>query len=148
VLYAEGAFEPCEDRHYYPIEDDQQNNDETCRGELDIVTNFDSTMKNLAIFVFSFTCHQNVFSIVNELERPTQRRVDSVIALAIGSAFVLYMIVAIEGYKTYGSNVKGDILLNYPQNGLVTMVSDETREQFIGKPPLMDVSLTGHDIDL
>lgn len=130
VLYAEGFFEPCDSRHYYPIEDDQQNIDETCRGEVDVVTNFDSTMKNLAIFVFSFTCHQNVFSIVNELKSPTQRRVNFVIAIAIGLALILYLVVAIEGYKTYGSNVKGDILLNYPQTGLVTVVSDKTRSLY------------------
>ena len=128
VLYAEGFFDPCEDpnsgKHYYPLPDDDGGGgaDETCKGELDMVTNFDSTMKNLAIFVFSFTCHQNVFTIVNELQRPTQWRVNTVIIAAIASAFLLYMIVAIEGYRTYGSNVKGDILLNYPQNGLVTMM--------------------------
>jgi len=79
-------------------------------------------MKNLAIFVFSFTCHQNVFSISNELKMPSKRRIDTVIAAAIGSALILYMVVAIEGYRTFGNNVKGDILLNYPQNGLVTMM--------------------------
>jgi len=122
VLYGQGVFDPCEsnDTHYYPVKEDD---DEICQGETELVTNFDSTVKNLAIFVFSFTCHQNVFTIVNELKGPTPRRVDSVIIAAIGSALILYMMVAIEGYKTYGSNVKGDILLNYPQNGLVTMVS-------------------------
>jgi|AntRauTorckE5430_2_1112549.scaffolds.fasta_scaffold10125_1 amino acid permease len=123
VLYAQGIFDACENNgtHYYPPREDDQI-DDTCRGETDLFTDFDDTIKNLSIFVFSFTCHQNVFTISNELKRPTQQRIDKVIILAISSALILYMIVAIEGYRTYGSEVKGDILLNYPQTGLVTMM--------------------------
>jgi hypothetical protein len=78
---------------------DQDNEDTTsCRGDTAFVTNFDSTVKNLAIFVFSFTCHQNVFSIVNELKNPTQTRVDITIAIAIGGALLLYFIV-VSAYK-------------------------------------------------
>eukprot|EP00979_Chaetoceros_neogracilis_P008613 scaffold1911_cov266-Chaetoceros_neogracile.AAC.2 len=123
VLYAQGVFDACENNgtHYYPPREDDQI-DDTCRGETDLFTDFDDTIKNLSIFVFSFTCHQNVFTISNELKRPTQQRIDKVIILAISSALILYMIVAIEGYRTYGSEVKGDILLNYPQTGLVTMM--------------------------
>ncbi len=141
VAYAQDMLDPCEspsisqaDYTYedgpvnmsmgmFNLEENVSSDDDTCRGETELVTDFGSTMKNLAIFVFSFTCHQNVFTIVNELKRPTQRRVDSVIGIAIGCALMLYLTVAVEGYKTYGSEVKGNILLNYPQNGLVTMVS-------------------------
>jgi amino acid permease len=48
--------------------------------------------------------------------------VNMVITAAIGSALLLYLIVAFEGYRTYGSNVMGDILLNYPQTALVTVM--------------------------
>lgn len=58
---------------------------------------------------------QNVFAVTNELQRPTPDRINSVIALAIAVAFVIYMIVAGCGYKTYGSNVLPDILVNYPR---------------------------------
>ena len=123
VLYAQGVFDACEtnDTYYYPPKEDDQG-DQVCQGDTDLVTDFDDTIKNLAIFVFSFTCHQNVFTITNELKRPTQQRVNRVIIISISSALILYMIVAIEGYRTYGSEVKGDILLNYPQTGLVTMM--------------------------
>ena len=47
---------------------------------------------------------------------------DTVLVTSIGAALILYLFVAIEGYRTYGSEVRGDILLNYPQTGLVTMV--------------------------
>lgn len=123
VLFAQGVFDPCErsvnlNDNYF--EENGHNADNNCKGETQMVTNFDGAIQNLAIFVFSFTCHQNVFTITNELKKPTQRRVDRVIILAIGCALVLYLTVAIEGYVTYGTKVKGDIILNYPQNMLVT----------------------------
>lgn len=122
ILFAQGVFDPCENNsnlQYYQ-EGEYGPRADACQGETQMVTSFDGAVKNLAIFVFSFTCHQNVFAITNELRRPTQSRVDTVIFLAIGSALVLYLAVAIEGYRTYGTEVKGDILLNYPQNMLVT----------------------------
>lgn len=45
-----------------------------------------------------------------------------VITASIGLALLLYLIVAFEGYRTYGSNVMGSILLNYPQTALVTIM--------------------------
>jgi Amino acid permeases len=123
VLFAQGVFDPCESMNVNDnyLEETDQNID-SCKGETQMITNFDGTVQNLAIFVFSFTCHQNVFAITNELKKPTQKRVDRVIIIAIGGALVLYMMVAIEGYRTYGTQVKGDILLNYPQNMLVTVM--------------------------
>ena len=93
-----------------------------CRGDVDRWTTPSQTFQNLAIFVFSFTCHQNIFAVVNELKNRTQLRMDMVIAAAIGSALLLYLVVALEGYRTYGNFVLGDILLNYPQTGLVTFM--------------------------
>merc|ERR1712151_233091 len=77
-------------------------------------------IKNLAIFVFSFTCHQNVFAVVNEISSRSQKRVDTVIVLTMISALLIYSIVSIEGYNTYGSEVKGDIMLNYPETFMVS----------------------------
>eukprot|EP00550_Attheya_septentrionalis_P000212 CAMPEP_0198290390 /NCGR_PEP_ID=MMETSP1449-20131203/8285_1 /TAXON_ID=420275 /ORGANISM="Attheya septentrionalis, Strain CCMP2084" /LENGTH=655 /DNA_ID=CAMNT_0043988895 /DNA_START=207 /DNA_END=2174 /DNA_ORIENTATION=+ len=95
---------------------------ETCQGGEELVMGITSTLKNLSIFVFSFTCHQNVFAVVNEMERPTLRRINVVIFISIGSALVLYLVVAVEGYRTYGSHVLGDILLNYPHTAPVTLM--------------------------
>lgn len=38
--------------------------------------------QTLPIFVFCFTCHQNIFTICNEIVRPTPGRVDAVIGEA------------------------------------------------------------------
>jgi len=129
IAYAQGMFDPCEvsnaNNAQYYLEDANRELDATidsCKGETEAFTDSDSTLKNISIFVFSFTCHQNVFTIVNELKNPTQRRVDTVFIFSIGCALLLYLVVAIEGYATYGNDVKGNILLNYPQTGLVTVM--------------------------
>lgn len=136
VLYAEDFIDPCPinshssvERH---IEDRIQDSvihtmsselgSESCRGPTFEVTDMKSTLENLPIFIFSFTCHQNIFAVVDELKSPTRRRVFSVIHIAILSGFLLYLVVAIEGYRTFGSEVNSNILLNYPQTGLVTMM--------------------------
>ena len=59
---------------------------------------------------------------VNEIELLSQRRVDIVIITAIGSALFLFCVVAVEGYRTFGEFVRGDILLNYPENSQVTFL--------------------------
>ena len=61
------------------------------------------------IFVFGFTCQQNIFSIVNEIENPTIGRVNKVIVGSIGTAVVTYLAVAACGYATYGSLVESDV---------------------------------------
>lgn len=114
VAYAIGGngFDPCE----------SLDDDETCKGNTSVFTLNLSTMHTLPIFIFGYTCHQNIFTVCNELKNPTVRRVDSVIASSIGMAFVLYMLVANCGYATYGDEVASDILESYPENTLVTVV--------------------------
>ena len=111
VLYAQNVLDPCES---------YINNDiGECKGETYLVTSIPHMIRNLSIFVFSFTCHQNIFTVVNEISNPTRKRIDGVITLTIYTALILYLIISIEGYKTYGDHVYGDILLNYPQTSLI-----------------------------
>lgn len=111
ILYAHDIADPC-----------ASTPDEICRGEIAVFTDFPSTMSKIPIVVFAFTCQQNIFPIVNEINTPSQTRVDIVIATAIGFALVLFCVVAVEGYRTFGSFVRGDILLNYPENSQVTFL--------------------------
>mmetsp|Transcript_9909 Transcript_9909/g.22116 ORF Transcript_9909/g.22116 Transcript_9909/m.22116 type:complete len:475 (-) Transcript_9909:218-1642(-) len=110
VAYAHGMADPCEGYT------------ESCRGDVEPFTDLASTISKMPIFVFAFTCHQNIFPVVNEIRGQTQRRINLVVAAAVLFSLLVYMPVAIEGYRTYGSNVKGDILLNYPETGKVTLL--------------------------
>lgn len=110
VAHAQGWAEPC------------PNEEDTCQGDIEQFTSLPRTLVKLPIFVFSFTCHQNIFPVVNELKDPTPARISLVIFTSIFSALVIFWIVALEGYRTYGDNVKGDVLLNYPLTPFVTIL--------------------------
>lgn len=95
IAYANGVADPC------------MGNEDSCIGEMEPTTSFPLTISKLPIFVFAFTCQQNIFPIVNEIELPSQRRLNIVICCSIGFALVLFSTVAVEGYRTYGSFVRG-----------------------------------------
>mmetsp|Transcript_13228 Transcript_13228/g.26989 ORF Transcript_13228/g.26989 Transcript_13228/m.26989 type:complete len:475 (+) Transcript_13228:419-1843(+) len=109
IIYSTGEIDPCGD--ILPDE---------CKGTTELTKPFGSTLKKLSTFVFAFTCHQNIFSVCNEIRDRRQAAVEKVIAASISTGLVLYLVVAWSGYNTFGSNVESDILNNYPLNALVT----------------------------
>ena len=95
---------------------------EVCQGGVVAFTDIPTTLSKLPIFIFAFTCHQNIFPIVNEMQNGMQGRLNTVVILSIGFALGVFYLVAMEGYFTFGSNVRGDVLLNYPENANVTIL--------------------------
>ncbi|KAM3588376.1 hypothetical protein VKS41_000823 [Umbelopsis sp. WA50703] len=75
---------------------------------------------SLPVFVFAFTCHQNIFSVYNEQKDNSQKKINSVIATSIGIAIVLYEGIAVMGYLSFGKAVAGNIILAYPASLFVT----------------------------
>jgi amino acid permease len=51
-----------------------------------------------------------MFSILNEIFDNSHFRTTSVISASIGSACLLYILVAITGYLSYGDNIGGNIV--------------------------------------
>ncbi|KAI8147320.1 transmembrane amino acid transporter protein-domain-containing protein [Fennellomyces sp. T-0311] len=75
--------------------------------------------RRLPVFVFAFTCHQNIFSVYNELKDNSQLQVTKVITSSIGSATAVYQAIGIMGYLTFGKAVLGNVFLEYPQSAFV-----------------------------
>lgn len=50
-----------------------------------------------------------LFPIYNELHQNTQKRMNIIVGTSIGSAAVIYEIVAVLGYLTFGSRVRQSI---------------------------------------
>ncbi|KAI2611885.1 transmembrane amino acid transporter protein-domain-containing protein [Hypoxylon sp. NC1633] len=71
-------------------------------------------LASLPVVIFAYTCHQNMFSILNELSDNSPRSVIGVISSSIGSAAGIYVLVAITGYLTFGNDVIGNIVSMYP----------------------------------
>jgi amino acid permease len=109
IAYAHAWLDPCEG---HP--------EGTCQGEWETFTDIPRTFQQLPIFIFSFTCQQNIFPIVNEITNRTMKRLAIVNVTAIFIALLVYLIVATEGYNTYGSKLRGDLLLSYPKTHIVT----------------------------
>lgn len=106
-----GTFNPCSGE-----------DNTACRGETNLVRFNFNTMKVLSIFIFGFTCHQNIFSVCNEIRNFTVRRVNYVIGGSIGLAWCVYMVIAIFGYHTYGNSVSANVLKSYPNQILTNIV--------------------------
>lgn len=72
-----------------------------------------SIFASFPIFVFAYTCHQNMFSLVNELEDKSNKNINKVIVSAIGIAMTLYVLVGLTGYLSFGDNVEPNVIVGY-----------------------------------
>ncbi|KAF2818385.1 hypothetical protein CC86DRAFT_309420 [Ophiobolus disseminans] len=73
-----------------------------------------SALAAFPVIVFAYTCHQNMFSILNEIADNSHFRTTTVIFAAIGGACSLYILTGITGYLSYGDNIQGNIVSMYP----------------------------------
>ncbi|CAL5871237.1 uncharacterized protein PFLUO_LOCUS5485 [Penicillium psychrofluorescens] len=78
-------------------------------------------LSSLPVIVFAFTCHQNMFSILNEIRNNSHFRTTSVVLASIGGAAATYILVAITGYLSFGNNVGGNIVGMYPPGVAATI---------------------------
>lgn len=107
---------PTESTGLDPCADQEVDDDNVCRGEKTFADGVGilDVLKVVSIFSFGFGCQVTTFPICNEMEAPTLKKLDDVWIYSILSALVLYIVVAVCGYSTYGENIKSDLLVNYP----------------------------------
>ncbi|KAK0748980.1 transmembrane amino acid transporter protein-domain-containing protein [Schizothecium vesticola] len=86
------------------------------KGDVNIITwrGPIQALRSLPVVIFAYTCHQNMFSILNEIKDNSPGSLVAVIGGSIGSAASVYILVAITGYLTFGNNVEGNIVSMYP----------------------------------
>ena len=87
-------------------------------GPIDVVTplwpnSFMGSMRKLPVYFFAFSCMQNLFTVVNEIENFTVRRVQTVCASAVSTGLILYLVVMLVPFITFGSTVKDVFLESY-----------------------------------
>ena len=101
--------------YFFPLKGTQP------RGEVHLIKFTPSFVSTFPVQVFAYTCAQNVrssrsvmlhlltsaqlFPIFNEIHKNTQPRMNLVIGASIGGAALIYEIIAIFGYLTFGSKV-------------------------------------------
>ncbi|KAL8798062.1 MAG: hypothetical protein Q9182_006986 [Xanthomendoza sp. 2 TL-2023] len=72
-----------------------------------------ATLSSFPVIVFAYTCHQNMFSILNEISSNTHFRTTSVVVASVGIAAFIYILVAVTGYLSFGNAVLGNIVSIY-----------------------------------
>ncbi|KAG2757064.1 vacuolar amino acid transporter 5 [Suillus brevipes Sb2] len=87
-------------------------------GEIHLIHFTPNFISTFPVQVFAFTCAQNLFPIFNELKTNSQQRMDIVIGTSIGSAIVIYEVIALFGYLTFGSRVGANIIAMYPSTSI------------------------------
>lgn len=85
------------------------------------------TLSSFPIFVFAYTCHQNMFAIINELEPSEKsgsetRQSNMIIRNAISVACGSYLLVGIIGYLTFGNKVDANIISMYPRDSIPSLI--------------------------
>ncbi|KAI1309556.1 transmembrane amino acid transporter [Xylaria venustula] len=71
-------------------------------------------LASLPVVIFAYTCHQNMFSILNEIKNNSPKSILGVISSSIGSAAGVYVLVSITGYLSFGNDITGNIVSMYP----------------------------------
>jgi len=121
VLIALYAVRPTEELN--PCDDDE---DLPCNGAsfVPVVTGHPLALgKALPVFIFAFTCQQNIFSICNEVKNATRGRVDRIICAAYLMSGVAFVLAALLGYLTFGDQIESDILKGYPEKSSIVAVT-------------------------
>ena len=77
----------------------------------------------LPIICLAFLNHTNINGIVDEMARPTRRRVQTLIFSSTSIAMVFYAFVGIVGYLRFGAATPEDILMSYrPETNVETVL--------------------------
>lgn len=97
-----------------------------CHGETAVLPySAHATLASLTLFIFGFTCHQNIFTICNEIRDNTERRVNAVIGISVALCYALCMAVGLAGYATYGDTLMPEdatnVLTHYPSGACTTL---------------------------
>ena len=88
------------------------------RGEVNWIKVYDSKglLSTFSIIVFSYAGAMNLFNIINELKDNSLRNIKRTIGYSILISTAMFLTVGISGYLTFGTNTRGNILLDYDPN--------------------------------
>lgn len=75
-------------------------------------------LTGLGKFIFSFTCHQNIFAVNAELDDNSLPKMKKLICSVSLSSFTLYMSFGLINYMLYGEDVSDNVLNSYPLDRL------------------------------
>lgn len=75
-----------------------------------------SPLTTLPIFVFAYTCHHNMFSVINEQQDNRFKTTKYIPLISTSLACILYILIGGCGYMTFGDKIVGNIITLYPHS--------------------------------
>jgi amino acid permease len=90
----------------------------TVRTDISLASVNGDTLLVVPTIIFSFTCHQNMPTILTEMREKTRRASDFVIHVAIVSCWCVYAITALLGFLTFGPEITDNVINNYPVSNM------------------------------
>ena len=84
---------------------------------------FMGSMAKLSIYFFAFSCMQNLFTVVNDIENFTVRRVNAVCVSAVSTGLLVYLIVMIIPFAAFGTMTQTIFLANYNPETLAIQIA-------------------------
>ncbi|PWU95579.1 arginine permease [Trypanosoma cruzi] len=70
-------------------------------------------IEGLSIFMFSYLCHMNCFSIFGEMRKPSARRMTLHTACSMALCCIAYIVAGFFGYADFGDEVTDTVLVFY-----------------------------------
>ncbi|CAH7685578.1 transmembrane amino acid transporter protein-domain-containing protein [Phakopsora pachyrhizi] len=90
-------------------------------GSIEIIRLDSSFLTALPLFVFAYTCAQNLFPVHNELRVNSVKQKKKVLMMSIGSAILIYEFIGTIGYLTFGSKVSSNLISDYPHSTFISI---------------------------
>eukprot|EP01083_Nonionella_stella_P139071 423438_1 len=78
--------------------------------------------KAIPRIVFAYCCHQNAFSVVNELDVLSKKNLNKTVVSSLNVCCLIYMIVAFSGYYSFGESAPSNLLTAYPKSTPILIV--------------------------
>ena len=81
-----------------------------------------SFFESAPLYIFAYGGHPLAFILTNELENPTLKRINITLMNAFSFVTMVYAVVGLCGYFTFGDATKTNILLNYPNDATLIVI--------------------------
>lgn len=76
----------------------------------------------LPIFALAFTCQSQLFIIYASMDNPPVSRMNGIMRKMISLVASVYLVIGLLGYSMFASEVKGNMLLNFPNDFLLKII--------------------------
>lgn len=84
-------------------------------------SSWNNLINSFAVFVFGFTCHQNVFPVYNESRDKSNMYMLRVITASTGFTAAIYLPFTLLSYFSFGRESQGNIFNNYEKTWIVNI---------------------------